>query len=129
MIRKATIQDLNDIYSLIAAGAKDSKVLSRSKEELTPIINNFYVYEKEDFVVGCCSLEIYNRKLAEIRSLVVTPQHRNQGIAKELIRKCMEEAKEKSVYEILVITDKVNLFEKQGFASCLNNQTALFFKP
>lgn len=129
MIRKAITGDLERIYSLISSASKESKILPRTKEEIVSVIDCFYVYEKEGQVVGCCSLEIYNKKLAEIRSLVVDPSCRNQGIARELINACIKEAKEKNIYEILTITERVNLFERQGFANCLNNQTALFIKP
>jgi len=129
MIRKAVSNDLEGIYNLISSAAKDSRILYRAKEEILNVIGAFYICEKEDKVVGCCSLEIYNKKIAEIRSLVVLPAFRNQGIANELISACMKEAKEKNLYEVLTITDKVNLFERKGFASCLNNQTALFIKP
>jgi len=129
MIRKATASDLESIYNLISLAAQESRILPRTKEELSGVINAFYVCEKEGRVVGCCSLEIYNKKLAEIRSLVVDPFFRKQGIARELISACVKEAKEKNIYEILTITDRVSLFERQGFGSCLNNQTALFIKP
>lgn len=129
MIRKATPSDLESIYNLIFSSAKESKILPRTKEELLSVISGFYVSEREGRVVGCCSLEIYNKKLAEIRSLVVDPTFRNQGIANELINSCIQEAKEKNIYEILTITDRVSLFERQGFGNCLNNQTALFIKP
>lgn len=129
MIRKAVKGDLEQIYLLISSAAKESKILPRTKEELLSVISGFYVSEEKGQIVGCCSLEIYNKKLAEIRSLVVDPSFRRRGIARELINACIKEAKEKNIYEILTITDRVNLFERHGFASCLNNQTALFIKP
>ena len=128
MIKKANHTHIDSIYLLIDANAKNTKLLPRSKEEIAEVIDSFYIFIKDNKVIGCCALEIYNKKLAEIRSLAVTSEHRNKGIAQKLIKVCVTEAKKKNVYKILVVTDRVNLFERQGFANCLNNQTALFLK-
>lgn len=129
MIRKADINDLPQIKRLIDDAATKGKVLERSVQELTEVISSFFVYESENTIRGCCSLEIYNRKLAEIRSLVVHDDFRNQGIGKQLVDACIQEAKDKKIYEVLSITDKVDFFEKRGFRSCLNGQYPLFLRP
>jgi N-acetylglutamate synthase-like GNAT family acetyltransferase len=45
-----------------------------------------------------------------------------------LVKACLEEAKEKGVYEVLVVTDKVDFFHKLGFRKCLNDQFPMFIK-
>lgn len=129
MIRKATASDIPHIKALIDAGADQGKVLSRSVEELTDVLHCFCVYERDGRIIGCCSLEVYNRKLAEIRSLVVEGGHRGQGIGKQLVAFCLEEAKQKKIYEVLTITDKDAFFERLGFSKCLNGQYPMFMRP
>lgn len=129
MVRKADISDLPHIKQLIDDAATKGKVLQRSEQELADVISSFFVYESDGTIVGCCSLEIYNRKLAEIRSLVVHDDFRNRGIGRQLVDACVKEAKEKNIYEVLSITDKVDFFEKRGFRSCLNGQYPLFLRP
>ncbi len=131
MLRKAknTIEDIDFVFSLISFAAKNGKVLPRSKDEIKKVIKNFYVFETDGKVVGCCSLEIYSPKLAEIRSLVVTPQYQGKSIGRQLVNACVREATEKKIYEVLAITDKDVFFEKMGFSKCLNGQWPMFLKP
>ncbi len=126
MIRKAGIKDIKKIYSLLLEGVNSGKVLKRSLKELKNAIKNFYVYEENNKVVGCCSLEIYSQKLAEIRSLVVTVEYRNKGIGSALVKNCLDEAKKKGVYQVLSVTDKCDLFEKFGFKSEVDEKQAMF---
>lgn len=126
MIRKAKIKDLKIIYYLLKEGNSNGKVLKRSLKELRATINNFFVYEEDNKVVGCCSLEIYSQKLAEIRSLVVHCQYRNRGIGTALVKKCLVEAKKKGIYQVLSVTDKSDLFEKLGFRTEVDEKHAMF---
>lgn len=126
MIRKANIKDLETIYSLLQEGVSTGKVLKRSLKELNNVIKNFFVFEEDNKVIGCCSLEIYNQKLAEIRSLVVTSEYRNRGIGSELVQKCLDEAKRKGIHQALSVTDKCDLFEKLGFRSEVDEKQAMF---
>ncbi|MBI2026063.1 MAG: GNAT family N-acetyltransferase [Candidatus Levybacteria bacterium] len=126
MIRKAKIKDLKAIYSLLQEGVTSGKVLKRSLKELKNAIKNFYVYEENNKVVGCCSLEIYSQKLAEIRSLVVTAEYRNRGIGSAFVKRCLDEAKKKGVYQVLSVTDKCDLFERFGFKNEVDEKQAMF---
>lgn len=127
-IRKASINDISAIYSLISYGAKNGKVLQRSKKEVGEVIHFFYVAVDEEKIVGCVSLEVYSRRLAEVRSLVVDSKHQNKGIGKMLIKQCLDKAKQDKIKEILAVTDKVELFEKCGFYKELDNQWPMFIK-
>ena len=128
MIRKAKFNDIFEIEKLINIGARDGKVLKRQAEEIAEVINSFFVYTFNDLVVGCISLEVYSPKLAEIRSLVVLPEFQGKGIATKLIKKCLNEAKIKDVYELLTITDKLKLFESLDFKKQLDDQWPLFIR-
>lgn len=128
MIRKARNADIDSVYKLIFEAAKIGKILPRSKEELKKVIHHFYVYEMDGIVVGCCALEVYSKKLAEIRSLVVADNYKKQGIGRALVEACLAEAKVKQIFEVLAITDKDAFFEKLGFKKELNGQWPMFLK-
>ena len=129
MIRKAIQTDLPAIKKIIDDAAKIHRILPRSKKEIKQVIESFFVNEENGKIIGCCGLEIYNKKIAEIRSLVVMEGYREKGIGKKLIEACLKKAKEKNIYEVLSITDKVNFFKKCGFDTCLNDQYAMFIHP
>jgi amino-acid N-acetyltransferase len=128
-IRKAKNKsDILQIKKLIDWGVKNDSILPRTTKEIKKVLNCFYVCEKDKEIVGCCSLEIYNKKISEIRSLIVHPNYQNRGIGSKLVKACIEEAKRKKIYEVLAITDKVKFFEKLGFRKCINNQCPMFIK-
>lgn len=125
MIRKANTKDIKAVYSLMLEGVSDGKVLKRSIKEIKKTINSFFVYEENSKVVGCCSLEIYSQKLAEVRSLVVSSRYRNKGIGSELIQRCLDMAKRKEIYQVLSVTDKCDLFGRFGFRTEVSEKQAL----
>ena len=125
MIRKAKLKDLKNIYSLLQEGVNSGKVLKRSSKEIRKAINSFFVYEEENKVVGCCSLEIYSQKVAEIRSLVVSFEYRNRGIGSALVKRCLDEARRKGVHQVLSVTDRCDLFERFGFKSEVDEKQAM----
>lgn len=126
MIRKANIKDIAVIHTLLLEGVSNGKVLKRSSGEIKKVIYNFFVCEINGKVIGCCSLEIYSQKLAEIRSLVVSSEYRNKGIGSALVKKCLDEAKNKGIYQVISVTDKSDLFERFGFKTELNEKQAMF---
>jgi amino-acid N-acetyltransferase len=129
IIRKAKIEDIQGIYNLIRQAAKTHRVLPRSESELSEVIDSFFVAEENSKIVGCCALEIYNKKIGEIRSLVVDEKFRKKGIGKKLVQACVKKAKQAKLRELLSITDKINFFQKMGFDTCLNKQYAMFIHP
>lgn len=129
MLRQGKPADIGQIHTLIQWGAEHGKVLPRSKKEIGEVIDCFWLWEVHGEIIGCVSLEIYNQKLAEIRSLVVRSSHQGQGIGRALVAACVAKAREEKIYEVLSVTDKDKFFEKLGFAKVLNNQWPMFIKP
>ena len=82
-----------------------------------PEPKEFFVAEESGTLVACCALEVYSKRLAEIRSLAVLPQHQGRGIASKLIDACLTAAKDEGVYEVISITGSPAFFEKHGFGT------------
>ena len=118
-IRKATLSDKEAVLALIR---QYPEVLV---QDHLPQIEEFFVAEEGGVVVGCCALEVYSKRLAEVRSLAVSKDHQGKGVGTALIETCLKEAKEKSVHEVLTITSAVLLFERQGFGTFKNEKYAL----
>lgn len=128
-LRKAITDDIPVIHKLISNAAKHHRVLPRSIKELSAVIDFFIVYETDGKIVGCCALEIYNPRMAEIRSLVVNDVYQSKGIGRILIETCIDKAKKEKIHQVLSVTDKVDFFRKCGFDTCLNKQYAMFYRP
>lgn len=90
-----------------------------------PFWKDFFVAYVSGKIVGCCALEVYSKKIAEVRSLVVAPQARRQGIGRRLVAECLKVGRRQKVREILVITASEKLFKKIGFRTFNEQRTAL----
>jgi amino-acid N-acetyltransferase len=108
-IRRATAKDMPAITNLI--GEYPDKLM----QDHLPRASAFFVALVDKETVGCCALEVYSKRLAEIRSLAITYNFRHRGIAKQLIRACVSYARKRGVYELLCITGARDFFEKYGF--------------
>lgn len=118
-IRAAVPKDAKRIKELIA---KHPKQLVQT---FLPKLRDFFVAEKDGCIVGCCALEVYSKRMAEIRSLVVDQRYWRQRIATKLIKECLKKAKKLRVFEVLSVTGSVLLFENQGFKMFNNEKYAL----
>jgi amino-acid N-acetyltransferase len=128
-IREASGKDLPAILHLINKQSNNGKILKRSRKDVRKVLRSFLVAEVDGEIVGCGALEIYNKKLAEIRSLVVAPDYQRQGVGRALIKRMIQIAKKKEIYEVLAITDRDDVFESHGFSQQLQGQKALFLRP
>ena len=88
-IRKATDADRENIFSLVR---QYPDVLV---QDHLPEPEEFFVAEEGGQIVGCCALEVYSKRLAEIRSLAVIKKHQGEGIGTALIEHCLQEAETK----------------------------------
>jgi GNAT superfamily N-acetyltransferase len=82
-IRAATSKDRGAIKKLIAAFPR------QLMQDNLPAMSDFFVAEEKCEVVGCCAIEIYSPKIAEVRSLAVRKDFRGKGIATRLINACV----------------------------------------
>ncbi len=121
MIRKAKIQDIKQIQSLINSFAKKDLMLPRSLNELYENIRDFWVYEVNKKIVGCCALHISWEDLVEIKSLAVLKHSQSKGIGTELMLTCLDEAKELGAKRIFVLTYKPGYFQQFGFKRVKNS--------
>ena len=124
-VRKGTLKDIPSIKELIRSNQET--LIERSDEEIAKIIDNFYVKEVKNKIVGCCCLEIYSPKIAEIRSVAVANEHRMHGYGSELVEAAVEDANKHNILEIMVVTSNPDFFKKLDFGTCLNEKYALFW--
>ena len=101
-IRQAGSADIPAIYRLVLDATRRGKILRRSRSDIAKSVHHFWVAEEDGRLIACCALEVYSRRIAEIRSLVVLPKFRGQGVAKNLITRCLARAKKKKILEILI---------------------------
>jgi len=115
MVRKATLKDAYPIQELIKDYAAEGLLLPRSLNSIYEHIRDFWVYEEEGKILGCCALQIVWEDLAEIRSFAVRRDRKGEGIGQALISACIEEAKELGISKLFSLTYAKDYFERFGF--------------
>jgi N-acetylglutamate synthase-like GNAT family acetyltransferase len=118
-IRRASKKDWSDILKLIQ---QHPDVLV---QDHLPRPSEFFIAVEKEEAVGCCALEVYSKRLAEVRSLAVSAAHQGKGIATKLIDRCVRDAKKRDVRELLTITSATKLFERHGFNALRKEKYAL----
>ncbi len=115
-VRSAAAEDIPAIAELIKPYVDEGSLLERTFDEFEELLPNFFVAVEEDgTIIGCAALEIYSRKLAEIRSLAVAASAQGQGIGRKLVDACVERARERNILEIMAITASDAFFQSCGF--------------
>lgn len=120
-VRTAVAEDMPIIRGLIREYPK------RLVQKDLPRTPSFFVAELEGRVVGCCALQIYSRRLGEVRSLAIHPEFRGMGIGRKLVSACQARARERRVKQLLAVTSEVMFFECCGFKTFFGERIALFF--
>ena len=93
-----------------------------------PRVASFFVAIAGGKVVGCCALQIYSKRIAEVRSLAVHPEYRDRGIASKLVEQCRKRASERGIKELFAVTSQTSFFERLGFATFRREKTAMFLE-
>jgi amino-acid N-acetyltransferase len=129
VVRPARGADVRGISQLIEPQIEQHVLLRRTIDELALLLENFFVADDHGRIVGCAALEIYSSKLAELRSLVVSPEYRGRGLGKRLVEAVLAAARSEEILEVMAITASEDFFRSCGFDYTLPGQKkALFFK-
>jgi amino-acid N-acetyltransferase len=129
VVRPARGADVHGMSQLIQPQIEQHVLLPRTIDELALLLENYVVADDHGRIVGCAALEIYSSKLAELRSLVVAPEYRGQGLGKRLVEAVLAAARSEEILEVMAITASEDFFRSCGFDYTLPGQKkALFFK-
>ncbi len=133
IIRRAHFDDIEPIQSLLQPFIEQRKLLRRMRSELILLMANGYVAEileeGRSKIVGFAAVEIYSRKLSEIQCLAVDDNYQGRGIGSDLVRACVDRAREKGILEVMAISASDAFLRKLGFDYSLPEQKrALFFQ-
>lgn len=126
-IRKATIEDIKSIHSMLHRHSHEGDLIPRPLSKLYDHVRDFTVAVDEagGRVIGCCALQFCWEDLGEIRSLVVEPPYRNQGVATALVESCVGEARSFGMTQLFSLTFKADFFGKFGFVEIERSELPL----
>lgn len=115
-IRHATMQDVDQMLSIINEYAQQGLMLPRTKLSVCENLQSFIVAFDGSKVVGVAGLHILWEDLAEIRSLAIAESAKGQGIGKHLVLSLVEKCDQLGINRMLSLTYQKDFFEKCGFS-------------
>lgn len=114
-IRAATAADEAAMLALAHPHQAGDFFLPVSAAELAAWRGEFVVAEVAGTVVAMGRLKRFTDSLAEVRSLVVHPDHRGNELGRQVVRALLDTARRRGVRYCFALTDRVDLFEHLGF--------------
>jgi amino-acid N-acetyltransferase len=93
-----------------------------------PRLPSFFVAVAGGKLVGCCALQVYSKRLAEVRSLAVDPDFQDRGVASKLVECCVQRARDRGIRELFAVTSQISFFQRLGFATFRREKTAMFLE-
>lgn len=127
LVRPAEARDLNALDQFIQPFVEAGHLLPRTFEELESLLPRGFVAERAGDIVGFAALEVYSKKLAELRSLAVAEELRGKGVGKKLVECCVKMAEDLNVLEVMAITANEEFFRSCGFDFTLPGQKKALF--
>jgi len=121
-VRPVSIDDFEEVEALIVRGQCEGHLLARSREEIAQLLPSCFGYRVGDeHLAGVCSLltERYHRERAgEITALYTLTRFAGEGVAFELIKRILNEARERPLRYVFACTAEeraAKFFTRLGF--------------
>jgi amino-acid N-acetyltransferase len=127
VVRPSVGEDLEPLEDFIAPFIAARRLLPRTRDELENLLGTGFVAEADGRIVGFAALEVYSRKLAELRSLAVAEEWQGRGIGRRLVEACLNLARERRVFEVMTITSADEFFRRCGFDFTLPGEKKALF--
>ncbi|MFT7677723.1 MAG: amino-acid N-acetyltransferase [Planctomycetota bacterium] len=115
ILRPAVVADVTLILELVNRLAAEGQMLPRSPASVVENLRDFVVAEDDGVFAGCGALSLIWTDIAEIRSIVITPEQRGSGLGMRLANRLMADADQLGVARVMAFTYVVGFFEKLGF--------------
>jgi amino-acid N-acetyltransferase len=114
-IARARIGDVPAVAALVERYARRGEVLPRLPQDVYETVREWVVAKQEDGLVGCGSLVVLWADMAEIRSLVVTPELHGRGIGGQIVRRLLADAAALEIPQVIALTRRPDFFARLGF--------------
>ncbi len=115
LVRRARTGDVRAIRRLVDHYTADRALLEKATVTLYEDVQEFWVAERGDEIVGCGALHVMWEDLAEVRTLAVAPGARGHGIGHALLTQLLETARDLGVRRVFCLTFEVDFFRRHGF--------------
>lgn len=112
---KAQETDIAGIQALLNHYASMGDLLPRTKQDIINNLEHFRVIKRDQTVIACGSLENFTVELAEVRSLMVSPDIKGGGLGRKIVNCLIDLAKARKVSRVMALTYVPEFFHKLEF--------------
>ena len=116
IVRRARVGDARTMKSLIDRYA-GRVLLEKELVTLYESVQEFWVAELDEAVVGCGALHVLWEDLAEVRTVAVDPALRGRGIGHALVDQLVKQARNLGLARVFVLTFETDFFARHGFVA------------
>ena len=113
-IRRAKTSDISAIKSLVDFYA-GKILLEKNLVTLYEAVQEFWVAELDDEVIGCGALHVMWTDLGEVRTVAVHPKVKGHGVGHAVVDRLIEVARELELQRVFVLTFETDFFTRHGF--------------
>jgi amino-acid N-acetyltransferase len=114
VVRRARTSDVPEIKRLIDIYA-GRILLEKNLVTLYESVQEFWIAELGDLVVGCGALHVLWADLGEIRTVAVDPRVKGRGAGHLIVSQLVGVARELELDRLFVLTFEVDFFARHGF--------------
>lgn len=113
-IRRARTSDVPEIKRLVDTYA-GKILLEKDLVTLYESVQEFWIAEADDRVLGCGALHVLWADLGEVRTVAVDPSVKGRGIGHAIVDRLLEVARELQLRRLFVLTFETEFFGRHGF--------------
>jgi amino-acid N-acetyltransferase len=113
-IRRARTSDVPEIKRLVDTYA-GKILLEKNLVTLYESVQEFWIAEADDRVLGCGALHVLWADLGEVRTVAVDPSAKGRGIGHAIVDRLLEVARELQLQRLFVLTFETEFFSRHGF--------------
>jgi amino-acid N-acetyltransferase len=115
VIRPARTSDIKAIRKIIDTYSLQRRLLSKETVMLYESVQEFFVAEKDNEIIGCGALHVLWEDLGEVRTVAVNEAFRGQKIGHQILNQIIERAKTLGLKRLFCLTFETEFFSKHGF--------------
>jgi len=113
-IRRARTSDVPTIKQLVDFYA-GKILLEKNLVTLYEAVQEFWVAERDDEVIGCGALHVMWADLGEVRTVAVHPKVKGHGVGHAVVDRLVDVARELALRRLFVLTFETEFFSRHGF--------------
>lgn len=115
LVRRARTSDVPEIKRLVDTYA-GRILLEKNLVTLYESVQDFWVAELNEQVVGCGALHVLWSDLGEVRTVAVDPTVKGHGIGHSIVDRLLDVARELQLTRLFVLTFETEFFGRHGFS-------------